>query len=277
MFASSLEHVRRRVQRLRCERCCARQANVLAQHPGTIVTTLYDVEGDWARAGMNRTETDTVARILEIEQRCGIRSTYNVVARFALSAPDVVAQVRAAGSEIASHSDDHSILTRLKRSEIVENLSSAKRTFASLGIDVVGHRSPQSAWDERVLDALVGERYAWSAEHGAEPYPYRIRSGRNELWRFAVAIDDWAYEAERLTPAAMTERWRRKVREARGHAKHVAIGFHAWIEAGRGRLAALEDFFHWLVADKDVTVLPFGDVLRLAAQAPAPALKAGDG
>ena len=277
MFASSLKRVRRRVQRLRCEQCCARQRNPLAHHPGTIVTTLYDVEGDWARAGMNRTEADTVARILEIEERCGIRSTYNVVARFALSVPEVVARIRSAGHEIASHSDDHSILTRLQRSEIVENVRSAKHTFASLGIEVVGHRSPQSAWDERVLDALVDERYAWSAEDGAEPYPYRIRSGRNELWRFAVAIDDWAYEAERLRPAAMIERWQRKVREARGRAKHVALGFHAWVEAAPGRLAALEDFFHWLVAEKHVTVLPLGDVLRIATAASTPALKAADG
>lgn len=277
MFASSLKRVRRRVQRLRCEQCCARQRNVLAHHPGTIVTTLYDVEGDWARAGMNRAEADTVARILDIEQRCGIRSTYNVVARFALSAPDVVASIRGAGNEIASHSNDHSILTRLKRSEIVDNVRSAKRTFESLGIEVLGHRSPQSAWDDRVLDALVEQGYAWSAEDGAEPYPYRIRGGGGELWRFAVAIDDWAYEAEGLAPAAMVERWQRKVREARGRAKHVAIGFHAWVEAARGRLAALEDFFQWLVAEEHVTVMPFGDVLRLATNASAPALKAADG
>ena len=277
MFASSLKRVRRRVQRLRCEQCCARQRNPLAHHPGTIVTTLYDVEGDWARAGMNRTEADTVARILDIEQRCGIRSTYNVVARFALSAPDVVARIRGAGNEIASHSDDHSILTRLKRHEIVENVRSAKRTFASLGIDVLGHRSPQSDWDERVLDALVEQGYVWSAEDGAEPYPYRIRGGHAELWRFAVAIDDWAYEAERLSPAAMVERWQRKVRAARGRGRHVAIGFHAWVEAAPGRLSALEDFFHWLVSEERVTVLPFRDVLRLATNAPALALKAADG
>lgn len=277
MFASSLKRVRRRIQRLRCERCCGRQPNPLGGYPRTIVTTLYDVEGDWARAGMTRTEADTLARILDIEQRCGIRSTYNIVARFALSAPEVVAQIHRAGNEIASHSDDHSILTRLTRSEIAENVRNAKRTFATLGIEVLGHRSPQSDWDDRVLDALVEHGYAWSAEDGTEPYPYRIRSGRNELWRFAVAIDDWAYEAQRLSPAAMVECWQRKVREARGSARHVAIGFHAWVEAAPGRLAALEDFFRWLVDEEHVTVMPFGDVLRLATAATATPLKAADG
>jgi peptidoglycan/xylan/chitin deacetylase (PgdA/CDA1 family) len=277
MFASSLKRVRRRVQRLRCEQCCARQANPLADHPGTIVTTFYDVEGAWARAGMNRIEADTVARILEIERRCGIRSTYNVVGRFARSAPDLIAAIHGAGNEIASHSDDHSILTRLARGEIGANLRDAKGALESLGIEVIGHRSPQSDWDDRVLDALVELGFSWSAENGSEPYPYRIRSGAKALWRFAVAIDDWAYEAEGITPAAMLERWQLEVGKARGRRTHVAIGFHAWVEAGPGRLAALEDFFHWLAAEEHVTVLPFGDVLRLANAAAPPVLKAADG
>lgn len=277
MFGSSLKRVRRRVQRLRCEQRCARQPNVLAHVPGTIVTTLYDVEGDWAQPGVNRIEADTIARILEIERRSGIRSTYNVVAQFASWAPDLIAEIRRAGNEIASHSDDHAILTRLDRAAIAENLGRAKRTFESLGIEILGHRSPQSSWDERVLDALVEHGYAWSAENGWEPYPYRIRSGARPLWRVPVAVDDWAYEAERLQPAAMIERWQREVREARGRRKLVAIGFHAWVEAAPGRLAALDDFFQWLAAEEDVTVMPFRDVLRLATSASAPALKAADG
>lgn len=277
MFASSVKRVRRRVQRLHCEQCCARQRNALADYPGTIVTTFYDVEGEWARSGMNRLEADTVARILEIEQRCGIRSTYNVVARFAQFAPALVADIRRAGNEISSHSYDHSILTRLGSAQIAENIGATKRVFDTLGIEILGHRSPQSDWDDRVLDALVEHGYAWSAENGSEPYPYRIRGGHNAVWRFPVAIDDWAYEAEGLPPAEMVERWQRQVRAARGRRQHVALGFHAWVEAAPKRLAALEDFFQWLVAEASVAVMPFGDVLRLMTGAAVPALKVADG
>jgi hypothetical protein len=49
----------------------------------------------------------------------------------------------------------------------------------------------------------------------------------------------------------------------------LAIGFHAWVEAARDRLAALDEFFHWLVSQDGVRVMPFGEVLavmhRLAA------------
>jgi peptidoglycan/xylan/chitin deacetylase (PgdA/CDA1 family) len=279
VLVSSLKRVRRKVQRLRYERVCARQPNPLAQHPGTIVTLFYDVEGDFARAGKTAVEIETLGRILEIEQRCGIRSTYNVVARFAREARAAVAEIARAGQEIASHSYDHSILTTLSRTAIADNARRAKQTFAELGIEISGHRSPQSDWDDRVLDALVASGYRWSAENGAEPYPYRIRrTDEGGLWRFVVAGDDWAYQASRCSPGAMLAQWQRIVRDAvAARRKHVAIGFHAWVEAEPGRLQALEDFFRWLVALDGVRVMPFGDVARAIDQSKAPELAAADG
>lgn len=274
MLVSSMKRVGRKLQRLRYERVCARRQNPLARQPGTIVTTFYDVEGDHARAGKTAAEIATLSRIAEIERRCGIRSTYNVVARFALEAPAAVAELARAGHEIASHSYDHSILTTLSRAAIAENLSRTKQTFAELGIEILGHRSPQSDWDDRVLDALVASGYRWSAENGAEPYPYRIRrTAGGGLWRFPVADDDWRYESAGDSPAAMLARWQRIVREAVGRRRrHLAIGFHAWVEAEPGRLAALEDFFHWLVELDGVRVMPFGEVLRTMTETETPEL-----
>jgi peptidoglycan/xylan/chitin deacetylase (PgdA/CDA1 family) len=236
-----------------------------------IVTTFYDVEGDFARPGKTAADVETLGRILEIERRCGIRSTYNVVGRFALAAPATVAEIARAGHEIASHSFDHSILTTLGRSAIDDNVRRAKQAFVDLGIEVHGHRSPQSAWDDRLLDALVACRYTWSAENGAEPYPYRIRgTDYGGLWRFPVADDDWRYESAGYTPAAMLARWQGLVREALGRRKHLAIGFHAWVEAEPGRLEALAAFFRWLVELDGVRLMPFGDVVRTLNQREAP-------
>jgi peptidoglycan/xylan/chitin deacetylase (PgdA/CDA1 family) len=266
------------MQRLRYERVCARQANPLAQHHGTIVTTFYDVEGDFARAGKTAAEVATVGRILDIERRCGIRSTYNVVAQFALAAPAVLADIVRGGHEIASHSFDHSILTTLSRVAIDDNVARAKRIFAELGIDIGGHRSPQSAWDDRLLDALTAYGYRWSAENGVEPYPYRIRqTDSGGLWRFPIADDDWRYESSRYTPAAMVERWQRIVQDAVWRRKYLAIGFHAWVEAEPERLEALEEFFRWLVGLDGVRVMPFGDVARTIERLEAPRLAAADG
>lgn len=270
-LTSTFKRVKRRIQRLSCDRRCAREANALADHPRMIVTTFYDVEGGYAKPGMTPVSIEAVGRILEIERRCSIRSTYNVVARYALDAPAVIADIARAGNEIASHSYDHSILTTLDDTGIADNLARTRQTFAAMGIDVRGHRSPQSDWDGRVLDALESNGYAWSAENGSEPYPYRIRrAGMQSLWRFPVADDDWCYEAEGLSPAAAVERWRRRVSESRGRRKHIAIGFHPWVEAAPGRLLALEEFLHWLSEQTDIDVMPFDDVLRLVEGASAP-------
>jgi peptidoglycan/xylan/chitin deacetylase (PgdA/CDA1 family) len=278
MLVSSLKRVRRKVQRLRYERVCARQPNPLAHQQGTIVTLFYDVEGDFARAGQTAVEVDTLPRILELEKRCGIRSTYNVVARFAVQAPAAVAEIARAGQEIASHSYDHAILTTLSRAAIVDDVRQAKQTFADLGFAIDGHRSPQSDWDDRVVDALGACGYTWSAENGAEPHPYCIRrAGEAPLWRFTVADDDWRYESSGFSPASMLARWQRIVRDAQGRRKHIAIGFHAWVEAKPERLEALERFFDWLAGLHGVRLLSFGDVVRLMSRSEAAAVAAADG
>ena len=141
-----------------------------------------------------------------------------------------------------------------------------RHTFRELGIEIQGHRSPQSDWNDRLLDALIADGYSWSAENGHEPHPYRIRHapGR-ELWRFPVADDDWAYEADGLSPAAMLQRWRSRILAACGNRKHVALGFHAWVEFSRERLAVLDEFFGWLAGLDGVELMPFGDVVQLAS------------
>lgn len=264
MLVGNVLRVRRRLQDLWYQRQCRAQGDPLVERDGLIVTICYDVEGDYARRGATPSEIESVGRLLDIERRYAIRSTYNIVARFALDAPRLVAAIRAAGNEIASHSYDHSVLTRLSTAEIVENLQKTQRAFDSLGVETCGHRCPQSDWDRRVLDTLVTCGYRWSAENGSESHPYRIRlHGRNTLWRFPVAGDDWRYESEGISPGIMLEQLRKQVLEAFGRRKHLAIGFHPWVEAAPGRLTALEEFFHWLVEQKGVVVMPFGDVLRM--------------
>lgn len=277
MLTPGFDRVRRKLRGLRGERRCARQRDPLTGRDRPIVTTFYDVEGDYARRGATPAEIESIGRILEIERRCGIRSTYNIVGRFALDAPSLVARIRDAGHEIASHSYDHSNLTRLGKAKLLENLERTRRAFEELGITVLGHRSPQSAWDERVLGALADTGFAWNAENGREPYPYRIRLQDGKmLWRFPVAADDWQYESEGLAPARMLERFKQLVRGARGRRTHLAIGFHAWVESAPGRLAALEELFHWLVDEERVEIMPFGDVLRTASSAaPEPAAAHG--
>src|SRR5690606_11984236 len=160
---------------------------------------------------------------------------------------------------------------------LADNLRRTRAALEGLGVTVRGHRSPQSDWDVRVLDALTEAGYAWNAENGPEPHPYRIRVRNGKtLWRFPVAGDDWQYEAARVSPREMLDGWRAQVRDARGARTHLALGFHPWVEAAPARWVVLDAYFHWLT-EQDVEVKPFGDVLDLMELPTAPELAAAHG
>ena len=117
------------------------------------------------------------------------------------------------------------------------------------------------------MRSLTAEGYTWSAEDGLEPYPYRIyRNAGRQLWRFPIADDDWCYEQDRLSPQAVLQRWKSRIRQARASQNYVAIGFHPWVEAPEERLAVLEEFFSWLCEEDDLQLMPFGDVLNTIRQ-----------
>lgn len=240
------------------------QSNPLAAYPRTIVTTYHDFEGGYGMPGMTERSLKAMERIVEIERRHGVRSTYNTVALYAREIPELMRALVADGHEIASHSYDHSVLAGRPSCDQLNNIRAAGAVFAELGIAVRGHRSPLSRWDRRLMRHLCSEGYAWTAENGGEPHPYVVHRGRRgALWRFPVAADDWGYQADRLTPARMLAGWQATVNAARATGRYTAIGFHPWVECDDGRLDALEAYLAWLKSLDDVEVLPFGAVLDL--------------
>jgi len=244
----------------------SRQPDPLATQTGTIVTIFYDVEGNYAMPGQSAACVGTAWKILEIEARLGIRSTYNMVARLAQEAPDLVAAIARAGSELASHSLDHQVLIRLPHDALADNIRRTRDAFAGLGVRVIGHRSPQSAWNRRLMELLRAEGFRWSAEDGTEPHPYRLAGEPgNALWRFPVADDDWHYGRDPdVRPSVVLARWQSCVRRAvAARRRHIAIGFHPWVEAPRDRFAVFETFMHWLREQRDIRVMPFREVLEL--------------
>lgn len=266
MLRRKIERARRRIQALSSTLAARRQADPLAAQPGTIVTVFYDVEGDYAMPGQSAACIGTAWKILELEERLGIRSTYNMVARLAQEAPDLVAAIVRAGSELASHSLDHRVLIRLPRAALADNVRRTRDAYAGLGVRVIGHRSPQSAWNRGLMELLRAEGFRWSAEDGTEPHPYRLAGEPgNALWRFPVADDDWHYGRDpSVSPSEVLTRWQSCVRSAiAAGRRHIAIGFHPWVEAPRDRFAIFETFMHWLMEQRDVRVMPFREVLQL--------------
>lgn len=256
------EKGRRKLQRSQQRRACKKTANPLRDYPNAIVTTFYDVEGSYAIPGKEC--VDMVYKSLEVEAKYGINSTYNVVARLAQEHPQMISDIRLQGSEVASHSFNHNVLTKLDSESLRKDVIASKEAFTDLGIETLGHRSPQSAWDSRLLKCLVSSGYAWSAEGGIEDHPYPIiRSGSDVLWRFPVRDDDWRYESDASTPSEMLDKWKRIVRDNAAVRRYTAIGFHPWVEKSSERFAVFEEFIQWLAELPDVDVMPFADVLKV--------------
>lgn len=259
-----IRRIKRKAMTLNCNWRCFQQTDPLASYPKMIVTTFYDVEGDYAMPGQNAASVEAVGKILEIEHKYNIRSTYNVVGKYALDHPDIIRSIAEAGNELASHSFDHSVLNSLSAEGADKNIELARECFKELGFHIEGHRSPQSEWNYNVARSLFARQYSWNAENGDQPHPFRLLGkGSKSLWRFPIVDDDWCYERERLSPVSAIERWTSILTELKGRQKYAAIGFHPWVEAPRERMSVLQEFFHWLSEQKDIQVMPFGDVLRM--------------
>lgn len=259
--------IKRRIQAYRCRRKAAKQGRSIEADPGElIVTTFYDVEGDYAIHGKHSACFEALHIIADIEDKVGIRSTYNVVAKLAAEAPDLFRSLEKAGHEIASHSLDHRILTSLPTTERRDSIFRAKDILDTLGLDVIGHRSPQSRWNFRVIADLQAAGYQWNAENDAHNNPYVITEHNKSppLWRLPIAMDDWWYEGAAMGPDEVLTRWQEGVITALSHGGYLAIGFHPWVEHPGDRLAAFSEFMQWLADHPNIQVMPFKKVIALA-------------
>ena len=258
------KRISQKVQKIVGRISCACQANPLHGIEKTIVTIFHDFEGDYSGAGRQLSCLKAVEHILDIENGCGVNVTYNTVAQLACEIPELIMRMESDGHEIASHSFDHQVLTKLDEEHKERNVEQAKATFQEIGVQVIGHRSPQSLWDSSLMNILLRHGYLWSAENGREPHPYVCASdGKRSLWRFPVRCDDWRYMTDGYSPNQMLQYWKNVVIDGCRHRKFTAIGVHPWVQANPGRLLAFESLLSWLVSRDDVKVLPFGKVLEL--------------
>ena len=254
----------RRYYRYRNLLMCRMQKDLLANNDKTIVTIFHDYEGKYAVPEKEDESLLTVNKILEIEARYNIKGTYNTVAKLAEDLPQVVENIIENGHEVASHSFEHRLYTEMSQAEQGEQIEKATSIFNDLGLSIVGHRCPQSAWTPTVITKLLTQNYRWVAENGTEPYPYICaRNKVNSLWRFPVSGDDWAYQSLGFTPDEMLSYWKQLINDGIKNNRYTAIGMHPWVQAAPERLEMLNDFFSWLSTLPQIDILPFGQVVEL--------------
>jgi peptidoglycan/xylan/chitin deacetylase (PgdA/CDA1 family) len=162
---------------------------------------LEDVR-DWVRDGHRYREAVPVntRRYLEAFDRWQVRATFFIVGRVARRYPELVAEIAAAGHELACHGDMHLQLDKLSpesfRSDLLANLDS----LAHAGGDSIrGFRAPtfslvpRTSWAHGVL-AELGFTYSSSVLPARNPlygwpeFGEGVRRPVDGLWELPITL-----------------------------------------------------------------------------------------
>lgn len=258
------EKVTTTIRELRCSLISSNQANIFPQRePNRVacLTIFHDYEGEYARKGLRDISYKGVSRILDIEKKYKIKTTFNTVGRLINDVPEIISRILADGHEIANHTYSHEVMTGLSKREIVKDIEKAKYAFEKIGVDLTGFRSPKGQWSLKLMDILLEEGYIWSAEVDKAAYPYVLRKKNNRvLVRMPIVMDDWAYESKNVDPEQMFNSLMSAVKKMADEKRYGAIGFHPWVQAiGEGRLETFERFVNEITSSK-IKVVTFGEM-----------------
>lgn len=145
-------------------------------------------------------------RMLDIFERNEHRVTFFVLGEVARQFPQLIRKISARGHEIASHGENHRLITKLGKEKTIQGL---RRTINHLedltGRKVYGYRAPnfsahpkRTPWlfDELVKLGLIydSSRFPAKTYYGGEPkmkrFPFLIKTPNNgRLWEIPVSCN----------------------------------------------------------------------------------------
>lgn len=162
---------------------------------------LEDVR-DWVENGSSYREgvPDNTRRYLEHFRRWGVKATFFTVGRVARRYPELIAEIAAAGHELACHGNVHLQLDRLTptrfRDDLADNLAALQ---AAGGREVKGFRAPtfslteRTAWAHEIL-AEMGFTYSSSVLparnllYGWPAFGEKARRVKAGLWELPITL-----------------------------------------------------------------------------------------
>lgn len=229
------------------------------------ITIFHDYERQYCDKSVIDYSDKGIEKILDIEEKYKISATFNIVGKLINDVPLIIARLLSDGHEIASHSHKHSIMTKLSKAEIINDIKQTKDSFYLRGIQLNGFRSPQSRWSFQQMAILLNYGFKWSAENDHSKFPYILTKNKdNILIRMPIAMDDWGYESSMLSPAVMLQKLKKCVDTISNEKCYGAIGFHPWVQGKeKDRLSVFEEFIANISERKDIKVLPFNDALSV--------------
>ena len=229
------------------------------------ITIFHDFEGNYGDSQWGVYAKKGLQNILNAHKKYNIRATFNIVGKLCQTNPENVENIIKAGHEIASHTDDHVVPSKVSYKSL--NLSirkSLKRFKEKFGEDIKGFRSPESKWNADLVSILEHCKFHWNAEDEEASMPYFLVLGRKlSLMRIPIACDDYPYISEHRSADYMLDRFKKTIEEGIRTNSFVAIGFHPWVEGMREQnLDAFEALLAYISSNNDLAVMTFGETFR---------------
>ncbi len=213
-----------------------------------IVTFFHDTEQDFDCDVKAIDCIEAVDKFIALEQKHGIKTTYNVVGKIIETQPELIAKIRNAGHELAFHSYSHD--TNWRPEIFYNEVESCRRVDPQ----VQGYRSPRSQWDQTTIAAEVANQFGWTAESDKASEPYFIS---DSLVRLPICMDDWYFFTDREDKTAWLDNFEFQFERR----NTLAIGFHDCYAALMGNsLFELYDGVIQRAKDYGAIILPFGEL-----------------
>jgi len=158
---------------------------------------------DWEEYPMH-VENNTMG-LIQLFNDCNVRGTFFILGAVAKKHPGLIRTISESGNEIASHGNDHRMITRMSPSEFREDVRKSRQTLEDIsGKAVIGYRAPTFSITEKTkwaYEILLNEgfrysssvfpirhdRYGWP-EFGIFPREMAV-SGNQRIWEIPLSVE----------------------------------------------------------------------------------------
>lgn len=223
------------------------------------LTIFHDYEGVYARPNKKKASYYGVTKMLDIEKKYNIKTTYNIVGKLADDVPEIIGRIINEGHDIASHSYKHDFMTDMTRKEIDTDIKATVDMFKKFDLQINGIRSPQNRWNFKQMNLMVKNGMGWSAEGDSNDFPYFIIPGR--LLRFPVKNADHRQYAKNLFPEQVNQSFMEEIDKIIKNKCYGAIGFHPWVQGEhKERLEAYDCFLNQISTMSNLKIKTFGEM-----------------
>lgn len=216
-----------------------------------------------------------VPLLLELLARHGVTATFFVPGRVAQRYPDRVAEIVAAGHELAHHGYTHRAPAQLTAAEEEDELVRGLEVLRGFGTDITGYRAP--AWDvsRHSIDLLRAHGLTYSSNLMDDIRPYRHRgTGVIEVpvqWTLNDAPYFWFSDGSWTKAIATTESvrsiWTAEFEGIRNLGGACVITMHPQTIGRPGRLQFLDEFLGFVRGHDDVWVTTTAEIAARALSA----------